>query len=357
MKKASRQSGTEFIQRYVMIYGAVVVCASLCAGAVSWYVIPMAYWWVHSLIQIVVGAIAVIVADRIVLKQFEQFVVLPLRELTQYVKRLYAGTSSQEFSSTPHRMAELSALGDALTTLNTKNARREQDTERLSKTRNQFLGNVSHELRTPVFAIQGYLETLLDGALEDESVRRMFVEKAQSNAARLSVLLGDLIDISRIESGEMRMSFRSFDISAVARESLQSLEGLANTKGVSTLLQAYDGLIAYGDKERIAQVFVNLISNAIKYNGSGGSVTVEIHKEAQFIRVAVSDTGMGIAEEHIPRLFERFYRVDSHRARDVGGTGLGLAIVKHILEAHDTTPTIRSTVGKGTRMEFSLRLG
>jgi two-component system phosphate regulon sensor histidine kinase PhoR len=228
--------------------------------------------------------------------------------------------------------------------------------KRLEQVRSQFLANVSHELRTPVFAIQGYLETLLDGAENDEKVRHTFIDKAHANAQRLNVLLGDLIDISRIESGEMRMSFRFFNLVDVARDVCSALEGLSSAQSVSLRVDApRESMQVLGDKERITQVLSNLVSNGIRYNKSDGSVVIRITPEEHTVRIDVEDTGIGIAEEHLPRLFERFYRIDSHRSRATGGSGLGLAIVKHILEAHETSPEIISKENHGTRIVFRLR--
>ena len=228
--------------------------------------------------------------------------------------------------------------------------------KRLEQVRSQFLANVSHGLRTPVFAIQGYLETLLEGAEHDENVRHTFIEKAHANTRRLNVLLGDLIDISRIESGEMRMSFRFFNIVDVAREVSSALEGLSTTNDVALSVDApSESVQVLGDKERITQVLSNLVSNAIRYNKVGGRVLVRLQPEDHRVRVVVEDTGIGIAAEHLPRLFERFYRIDSHRSRVTGGSGLGLAIVKHILEAHETVPEIESRENVGTTVTFFLR--
>jgi two-component system phosphate regulon sensor histidine kinase PhoR len=207
-----------------------------------------------------------------------------------------------------------------------------------------------------VFAIQGYLETLLEGAENDDKVRHTFIDKAHANARRLNVLLGDLIDISRIESGEMRMSFRFFNIVDVAREVCSALEGMSTAQSVKLSVDApREVLPVLGDKERITQVLSNLVSNAIRYNKPDGSVVVRFVKEDQYLRIEVEDTGIGIAEEHLPRLFERFYRIDSHRSRATGGSGLGLAIVKHILEAHETAPESISKENEGTRIVFRLR--
>ena len=229
--------------------------------------------------------------------------------------------------------------------------------KKLQRARSEFLGNVSHELRTPIFTLQGYLETLLNGAIDDPSVNRVFIEKASSHAARLNVLLNDLIDISRIESGEMKMSFRYFRINEFLELVVSDFHQPAAQRRISLRLELATSpeVETFGDKERLREVMSNLIDNAIKYNKEGGEVVVSTLPQEDRVIVEVADTGAGIAEEHLPRIFERFYRVDKDRSREVGGTGLGLAIVKHIVDAHGGKVEVQSIVGKGTRFSFALR--
>ena len=226
--------------------------------------------------------------------------------------------------------------------------------KRLEKMRTEFLANVSHELRTPIFAIQGYIETLLDGAVNDEKVNKYFLDKANQHTINLSNLLNDLIDISMIESGEMRMSYRYFNVNEYISPIVQELKPIADEKNIEiAFYPARDGLQLFGDKNRLKQVFINLITNAIKYTEKG-KVEILIEEEDRFGKIIVKDTGIGIREEDISRIFERFYRVDKARSRAVGGTGLGLAIVKHIVEAHGSKIEVKSTLGEGS--EFSFRL-
>jgi len=226
--------------------------------------------------------------------------------------------------------------------------------KRLEKMRTEFLANVSHELRTPIFAIQGYIETLLDGAIDDKKVNKYFLDKANQHTMSLSNLLNDLIDISMIESGEMRMSYRYFNVNEYISPIIQELKPIADEKNIEVIYYpARDGLQLFGDKNRLKQVFINLITNAIKYTEKG-KVEILIEEEDRFGKVIVRDSGIGIREEDISRIFERFYRVDKARSRSVGGTGLGLAIVKHIVEAHGSKIVVKSTLGEGS--EFSFRL-
>ncbi|MFM8281139.1 MAG: sensor histidine kinase [Bacteroidota bacterium] len=284
-------------------------------------------------------------------------IVQPLRDLLASMNSFIGGISTARVDSSNITSFEIKELADAFNGLAEKSSKDISELKKLEQVRSQFLGNVSHELRTPIFSIQGYLETLLDGALEDPAVRRKFIERSHANAVRLNLLLSDLIDISKIESGEMRMSYRYFNIVEMIQDVLHSLEYQAQQYKVE-LITAFDQdeVSVYGDKERLSQALTNLVENAMKYNKPGGSVTVELRLNTSIVNISVKDTGIGIAEEHKDRIFERFYRVDKDRSRSVGGTGLGLAIVKHILEAHQTSPMVESVPGEGTSISFSLKI-
>jgi len=229
--------------------------------------------------------------------------------------------------------------------------------KKLERVRSEFLGNVSHELRTPIFSLQGFLETLIDGAVDDPGVNRAFLQKAYSHAERLNTLLGDLINISQIESGEMKMSFRYFRLIDFLNTVVSDFQTVANRHEVALRFDATTAaeVDVMGDKERLSVALGNLIENAIKYNKPGGEVVISCKREEGKVRIVVADTGVGIPKEHQSRIFERFYRVDKNRSRDVGGTGLGLAIVKHIVDAHGSAVQIESEPGKGSSFSFSLK--
>ncbi len=232
-----------------------------------------------------------------------------------------------------------------------------EDLKRLEQFRKEFLGNLSHELKTPLFNIQGYVHTLLEGAMDDPKVSKTFLERAATSVERLSSLVDDLDEISKLERGEIFIVKENFDIVQLVREVFDSLELKAKRKGMT--LQLNDGSerphAIHADKDKIRQVITNLADNSIKYGNEGGSTTANFYPMGENILVEITDNGIGISEEHLPRLFERFYRVDKHRSREQGGTGLGLAIVKHILEAHHQTINVRSTVGVGTTFAFTLQ--
>ena len=223
--------------------------------------------------------------------------------------------------------------------------------------RKEFLQNLSHEIKTPIFAIQGYVDTLLNGALENESVNRKFLNSTARNIDRLVNLIDDLDEISRLESGEQILNKSNFVIQDLFRDVFESLSIKAKDK--QTLLLVKKGcespVVVHADKEKIRQVLINLVDNAIKYGKVNGMVEASVYNtDGKNILVEVSDDGMGIAEEHLPRVFERFYRTDYGRSRNIGGTGLGLAICKHIVEAHGHSIHVRSKQEVGTTFGFTL---
>ena len=211
-------------------------------------------------------------------------------------------------------------------------------------------------MKTPVFSIQGYILTLLEGGLEDERVNRDFLERALTGVDRISNLLEDLDHISTLERDRFALNKTKIDIVDLAKQSFKELEGKADDKHIKlSFVKHYDPIFINGDRHKLAQVFINLISNSISYGTDEGYTKVRFERiEDGKILVEVSDNGVGMDEQHIPRLFERFYRVDKSRERNVGGSGLGLAIVKHIIEAHEQSINVRSTIGVGSTFSFTL---
>ena len=221
--------------------------------------------------------------------------------------------------------------------------------------RREFLGNLAHELKTPVFSIQGYILTLLDGAIEDENVNRVFLERASKATERITNILDDLDQITRLEVDDLQMEIRSFDIVELAQEVFDSLEIIAQEKNITLkFTKFYSPITVMGDRSKIAQVFTNLISNSISYGNEKGTTIIRFYVVDDLVTVEISDNGPGIDEAHLPRLFERFYRVEKSRNRNEGGSGLGLSIVKHIIESHGQSISVRSTVGLGSTFSFSL---
>lgn len=222
--------------------------------------------------------------------------------------------------------------------------------------RKEFIGNLAHELKTPIFNIQGYILTLLEGALDDPEINHKFLMRASKSVDRMILITNDLDTISRFESGRMELKLEKVDVVELTKDVIEGLEMAAKSKLVKLRLdKKYDKPIwVKADRFRIGQVLTNLISNAINYGKTEGNCIVSFYDLDENILVEVSDDGPGIAEEHLPRLFERFYRVDKSRSRNMGGTGLGLAIAKHIVEAHGQSINVRSKEGEGTMLSFTL---
>ncbi|MCH2021289.1 MAG: ATP-binding protein [Saprospiraceae bacterium] len=223
--------------------------------------------------------------------------------------------------------------------------------------RREFIGNVSHELKTPIFNIQGYLHTLLDGALEDESINRRYIHNAAKNTERMANIVADLGYISKFEAGKLQLELVKFDIVQLVKDVLEDSELKADEKKINLSLidNNQKPILVFADVESIRRVIVNLISNSIKYGKYNGLTYVGFYDLEDNILIEITDNGKGISQEHIPRLFERFYRVDKGRSRTQGGTGLGLAIVKHILEAHQQSINVRSKVSTGSTFGFTLK--
>ena len=223
--------------------------------------------------------------------------------------------------------------------------------------RKEFLQNLAHEFKTPIFAIQGYVDTLLNGAMEDEEVRKKFLENTSRNVDRLVNLVDDLDEISKLERGEQLLYKQNFVIQDMIRDVFDSLSLAASQKNIRHIIKkgCETPIVVFADKEKIRQVLINMVENAIKYGKLGGTIVASCYKtDERNVLVEVSDDGIGIEEEHLRRIFERFYRTDAARSRDRGGTGLGLAICKHIIEAHGHSIHVRSTLDVGTTIGFTL---
>lgn len=231
-----------------------------------------------------------------------------------------------------------------------------EELERLASYRRRFIGDVSHELKTPIFNIQGFIHTLLDGALNDPKVNMQFLQRAAKNADRLQSIVEDLETINKLEAGQMVLDLREFDIHELVEEVFADLEMRANERNVRLIFKdgANQHFRVRADKESIRQVLINLIHNSIKYGKESGVTKVSFYDMETFILVEISDNGIGIQPEHLDHLFDRFYRADKSRSREAGGTGLGLSIVKHIIEAHKQTINVRSTQNQGATFGFTL---
>lgn len=223
--------------------------------------------------------------------------------------------------------------------------------------RKEFLQNLAHEFKTPIFAVQGYVDTLLDGALENAEVSKRFLENAARNIERMVTLVNDLDEITKLESGEQPLTKTNFIIQELIKEVYESLSIRTTRKNIKCSIKkgCEQPVTVFADKEKIRQVIINIVSNSIKYGKENGHIVASIYNtDGKHVLVEISDDGIGIAEEHLPRIFERFYRTDTGRSRDAGGSGLGLAICKHVIEAHNQTVHVRSKPDIGTTIGFTL---
>ncbi|MDG1841987.1 MAG: ATP-binding protein [Crocinitomicaceae bacterium] len=221
--------------------------------------------------------------------------------------------------------------------------------------RREFLANLAHELKTPLFSIQGYLLTLLEGAMENPETNKRFLKKAAKATERMTSLIKDLDYITRFEVNRIKIDKTIFSIEDLFKEVIESLEEQSKEKSISIQIKSKDSyLLVRADRNKISQAITNLLINSIVYNNEGGETLVNIYKKKKTVIITIKDNGPGIEEEHLPRLFERFYRVEKSRDRNKGGSGIGLSIVKHIIDSHKQTVIVDSHIGKGTIFTFTL---
>lgn len=306
-------------------------------------------WWLVFLLPVLIG-VATYILFYYLLKIF----------ISERIKILYRSIRKGKLSVTESKRFDMNKDVIALAEEDTKKWTDDRIKE-ISKLKDQeefrreFLGNLAHELKTPVFSIQGYILTLLEGGLEDKKINRKFLQRASKATERMTDILDDLDQITRFEVDKIEIDKKEFDIVELVQDVFEDLEQMSDTKGVNlTLNKEYKSILVKADKSKIGQVITNLIRNSIAYGNEDGETTVRFYKMDGIVTVEIADNGMGIDEEHLPRLFERFYRVEKSRNRHEGGSGLGLSIVKHILEAHNQTISVRSTVGVGSTFTFGL---
>lgn len=336
---------------------AIISCVE--AGFLIVAAIVMAHYGLNNawLILLLI-VIACIVAFHVAHNVIGKFVVYKLKPIYQVVLSRDVRTSEleKEFDNKP---TMVKSVGDELTSWAEKNRREISRLKETEKYRKEFLGNVSHEIKTPIFNIQGYISTLLDGGMKDETINRKYLENAEKSIDRLINIITDLDEITKLESGVLNLQWEQFDIVELTRDIVDTIEFEATKKHMKIVI-GHDSPVPYppvmvkADKRYIEQVLVNLIINSIRYGNPEGTTRISYIDLFDKIMVEVSDNGIGIAKEDIPRVFERFYRTDKSRSREQGGTGLGLAIVKHILEAHNESITLRSELGKGSTFAFTL---
>lgn len=283
----------------------------------------------------------------------------------EYLFKYYAKKQIQKFS---HNFPEIviedeelnfSRLSEKVSELSQRRTSELDTMKEMETYRKEYIGNVSHELKTPLFSIQGYVETLMDGGVENLAIRDKYLDRIDKSVERLLAIVRDLDMINQFESGEINLNISKFDLNILLKEIIDLLEFDAQKRNAKIQLVTYQPQVfVMADKQKIAQVLINLISNAIYYsNRANAEIIIKISSLRQKIMVEVIDNGMGIKPEALPRIFERFYRVESSRSRREGGSGLGLAIVKHILEAHNENIVVESKYLEGTTFSFMLEKG
>ncbi|MFN4084481.1 MAG: sensor histidine kinase [Spirosomataceae bacterium] len=251
----------------------------------------------------------------------------------------------------------LKKLNREISNYMTKKQEEIDELKRMEQFRREFLADVSHELKTPIFAAQGFIHTLMDGAKDDPMVANRFLKKAAKSLDGLDALVRDLVVLTQVESGDLKMVLEEVDLEQIVQDIFEQLEDKADKRGTKLKIKCKPGIhtLVWADRQRITQVMTNLIDNAIKYGKDQGKILVELEDDKKHLQVSVEDDGPGIPQEHLGRVFERFYRIDKSRSRETGGTGLGLAIVKHILNAHESQITVTSRQDKGARFSFRLQ--
>jgi len=252
---------------------------------------------------------------------------------------------------------KLNETGEKLQGMFQELEREHAELEKVERVRKDFVINVSHELRTPLASIQGYTETLLDGAMDDPNHNVRFLQIIRQNAERLANLTADLLTLSRVELKQQKFSFAIYRVDRLLENTVESMSPMAARKNIKlTRVETSGPVDAFCDSEAVNQIVTNLVDNALKYTPDGGEITVGARSlpGSHAVEVSVRDTGIGIPDEELPRLFERFYRVDKARSRELGGTGLGLSIVKHLVRAQGGDVRVESHVGKGSNFIFTL---
>jgi len=311
---------------------------------------------VTSNMLFVVGISSFVVSFFLVLYTIE---LLVFREVDKMYKTIYK-LKIRDFAISRKSIIKntnpFKKLNDEIFVYVAKKQKEIDELKRLEQFRREFLADVSHELKTPIFAAQGFIHTLIDGAVDDENVRDKFLSKAAKSLDGLDALVKDLVALSQMETGEVKMNFERIDLVEIVDEVFGQLEKSANARQTTLRLKTErpGPIWVKVDPQRIQQVLTNLIENGIRYGNQNGRVLVTLEEDKKNLLVSVRDDGPGIPPEHLNRIFERFYRLEKSRSKDRGGTGLGLAIVKHILSAHQSKITVISKLEKGTTFRFKL---
>ncbi|MFC5411391.1 sensor histidine kinase [Larkinella bovis] len=334
------------------------VIAFLLAGLISALTVAFLTFveGVTTSMLFVVAISSLVVSFFLILYAIEILVFREVNKLYKTIHKLRMRDFSLSRSTIVKSNNPFRKLNDEIFVYVARKQKEIEELRRLEQFRREFLADISHELKTPVFAAQGFIHTLIDGAIDDENVRDKFLSKAAKSLDGLDALVKDLVALSQLETGEIKMNFEPVDLYQITLEVFEQLENTAKARKTTLKIKSDPpgAVLVKADPQRITQVLTNLIENAIKYGNEGGKVNVSFEEEKKQYVVQVRDNGPGIPPEHLNRIFERFYRVDKSRSKERGGTGLGLAIVKHILNAHKSKITVMSKPDKGTTFSFKL---
>lgn len=305
---------------------------------------------------IVAGATSFFTSFFLILYTLEVIVFREVNKMYRSIQKLKIRDFSVPKKHIIKEKNPLKRLNDEIFVYAAKKQKEIDELKKAEQFRREFIADVSHELKTPIFAAQGFIHTLIDGAVEDEHIRYRFLNKAAKSLDGLSLLVQDLLTLSQMETGTITMQKATVDIRQICEDIYDRLEKIASDKKITLKIKPdyHKQVWVIGDAQRLDQVMLNLISNAIKYNNEGGKVILYFEETKKNFIVSVRDNGPGMSPEHLPRIFERFYRIDKSRSKERGGTGLGLAIVKHILSAHNAPITVQSNVGKGSTFSFKI---
>lgn len=314
-------------------------------------------WWLSPGLFVILGFVAVffLVSYFYVMFVINKYISDKIRPVYKTIKDLpLSGKKLAEKSSdSTNLLSNVKFEVEEWAKAQMKEIERLKELERYRK---DFVGNVSHELKTPIFNIQGYILTLLEGGLDDPKINMLYLKRTEKSIDRMISIVEDLESITKLESGELKLNMVKFDIAKTVKDVFEIEQWQAEERNISLKIvnPPPKPVFVKGDRNRIMEVLINLIINGIKYGKKQGYVHVSFHDLEDNIMVEITDNGIGIEKKHLPRIFERFYRVDKSRSREQGGTGLGLSIVKHIIEAHNQSINVRSVIDQGTTFNFTI---
>lgn len=340
--------------RQIAIYATVMITTivTLLIAAISLIPINPTYWWLPIPL---IGIVTFLTTYFIILFFIKKYIYRKIKLIYKNIHNFKLSPTEKKHILDPD--TDTIEVVEKEVAFWTKERQEEIDTlKEMENYRREYLGNVSHELKTPIFNIQGFVHTLLEGGLYDEKINMKYLQRAAKNIERLNTIVMDLESINKLESGKLDLDVESFLLKDLVEEVIEDLERKAAENNISLLYKegADQNFKVKGDQDSIRQVLTNLIENSIKYGNKDGHTKVSFYDMDTRILVEIADNGIGIKQEHLNHVFDRFYRADKSRSRAIGGSGLGLSIVKHIIEAHKQTINVRSSLETGSTFGFTL---